>query len=81
MLKAERASEPGVKQACLSVFLGCCTEPFQCVMQAKVEESTKSPSKEVGQVKKGRVCQGSLHSSHLEFCFVVVCYNSSRSLR
>ena len=42
----------GVKQACLSVFLGCCTDSSECVMQAKVEESTKALIKEVDQAKK-----------------------------
>ena len=52
VLKAMRASEPGVKQACSTAFLGCCTDSFGCVMQAKVEESTTSLRKEVAQVRK-----------------------------
>ena len=54
VLKSVRASESVIKQACLSVFLGCCTDSSECVMQAKVEESTRSLAKEVDQAKKER---------------------------
>ena len=46
--------ESGVKQACLFVFLGCCTDSSECAMQAKVEESTTSLIKEIDQARKER---------------------------
>ena len=39
---SNRASDSVSKQACLSVLLGCCADSFECVMQAKVEEMTKT---------------------------------------